>query len=237
MARGGANELLCAREFPHHGALGLEGCERAEILRQHLLLAAEAPADALRKHVDLAIEQSEQVANLLLGDERRLRACADVETSVLAQPGQRPVRLQMHVLGARGRVGHLVHGVGLGEAFVHTAELPVNIDIDVVAIGDALVVQDRRVRFHGGFRVEHGRQQLVIDFELPAAFFGRGLGFRHDGGNALADEADHIVEEVGVVGIDEMILMRRGRVELARHVLPGEHGDHTGHSHGRVALD
>ena len=57
------------------------------------------------------------------------------------------------------------------------------------------------------------------------------------GGDPLADEAHDIVEDVGVVGIDQMILVRRRRVELARHVLPGEHGDHARHGHRLVALD
>ena len=60
-------------------------------------------------------EQPEQIAELLLGDERRLRTGADVEAAVLAPPGDRAVRLQVDVLDARGRVGHLVDGVGLRE--------------------------------------------------------------------------------------------------------------------------
>ena len=147
------------------------------------------------------------------------------------------MRLEVHVLRAGSGIGHLVDGIGFGEACVHIAELSVNIDIDVVAIGDTLVVQDRSVRFHGGFRVEHGRQEFVVDLEPAATFFGRGLGFRHDGGDALAHEARDVVEEVGVVGIDEMVLVRGGRVELARYVLPGEHGDDAGHGQGRIALD
>ena len=38
-------------------------------------------------------------------------------------------------------------------------------------------------------------------------------------------------------GSTQMILVRRGRIELARHVLPGEHGDHAGHRESLVALD
>ena len=72
MTRRGADELLFARELPHHRAAGLERGERAQILRQHLLLAAEAAADALGEDMDLPVEQAEQIANLLLGDERRL---------------------------------------------------------------------------------------------------------------------------------------------------------------------
>ncbi len=49
------------------------------------------------------------------------------------------------------------------------------------------------------------------------------------GGDPLADEAGDVVEHIGVVGIDEMILVRRRAVEPARHVLPGEDGDHARH--------
>ena len=130
-----------------------------------------------------------------------------------------------------------MHGVGLGEAGRDAADLAVDFDIDVAARGAALVVQDRRVRLHGGFRVEHGRQHLVLDLERPAAVLGRALGLGDDGGNALADEAHHVVEDVGVVGIDEMILVRRGAVESPRHVLPGEHLDHAGNRQRRAAVD
>ena len=117
-----------------------------------------------------------------------------------------------------------------GEALLDAAELAVNVDIDIVAIGDALfVMQDGRAWLHGGLGVEHRRQKLVIDLELAAGFFGGAFRLGHDGRDPLADEADDIVEDIGVVGIDEMILMRRRRVELARHVLPGEHGDDAGH--------
>ena len=118
------------------------------------------------------------------------------------------------------------------------AELAVNVDIDVVAEGDALLfVQDRRARLHGNFRIEHRGQKLVFDLEQAAGFFRRCLGLGHAGRDPLADEAHDIVEDVGVVGIDQMILVRRRRVELARHVLPGEHGDHARHGHRLVALD
>jgi hypothetical protein len=75
------------------------------------------------------------------------------------------VRFEVHVLRPRGGIRHLVDGVGLFEALLYTAELAVNIDIDVVAEGHALFVQDRRIGLHGAFRIEHRRQQLVLDFE------------------------------------------------------------------------
>jgi len=237
MARGGADELLLTRVLPHHWAADLERSERAQILGDHLLLAAEAAADALGEDVDVAIEQAEQIAKLLLGNERRLRAGAHMQASVVATPGERAVRLKMHVLHPRGRIGHFMNGVGLPEAFLDAAELTMNVDIDVVSEGDALLVQNLSARLHGEFRVEHRGQELVVDLKAPAAFFGGALGLGHDRGHPLTDEAHDIVEHVGVVGIDQMILMRRGGVELARHVLPGEHGDHAGHRESLVALD
>ena len=64
------------------------------------------------------------------------------------------------------------------------------------------IVQQRCVRLHRGNRIEHRRQDLVSDVEQPAGLFGRGLGFGDHRGDALAYEADHVVEHVGVVRID-----------------------------------
>ena len=160
-----------------------------------------------------------------------------MQPAVVAPPGDGAVRLEMHMLRARGRVGHLVDGVGLLEALLDIAELAMNVDIDVVAEGHALVVQDWRVRLHGQFRIEHRRQQLVFDLQRPAGRFRRGFGLGRHRRDPLADEAHDIVEHVGVVGIDQVILVRRRRVELPRHVLPGEDGDDAGHGLRLVALD
>ena len=237
MARGGADELLSASELPHHRTAGLQRGERAQILGDHLLLAAKAPTDALGEDVDVAVEHPEQIAKLLLGDERRLRARPHMQPAIVAPPGDGAVRLQMHVLRPRGRIGHLVDGVGFGKTLLDAAELAVNVDIDIVAKGDALFVQDRRARLHGDFRIEHRRQELVVDLEQAAGLFRGGFGFGDHGGDPLADEADDIVEHVGIVRIDQMILMGRRGVELARHVLPGEDGDNAGNGKRVLALD
>src|SRR5262245_61596342 len=63
----------------------------------------------------------------------------------------------------------VVNGVGL-EALLDIAELAMNIDIDIVAEGDALLfMQDRRSRLHGELRVEYRGQKLVLDLELPGS--------------------------------------------------------------------
>ena len=126
-----ADELLLPRELPHHRPARLERGEDAEVLGQHLLLAAEAAADALGEDVDVAREQPEEVAELVLGDEGRLRAGADVKPAVVALPGHGAVGLHMHVLDAGRLVGHLVDGVGLAEAVLDAADLAVDVDVDV----------------------------------------------------------------------------------------------------------
>ena len=127
--------------------------------------------------------------------------------------------------------------VGLLEALRDAAELAVNVDVDVVVKGDAPVVQDGRARRHRRFRIEHGGKQLVVDLEQAAGLFRGGLGLGHDGRDPLPDEADDIVEDVGVVGIDEVVLVGRRAVEPARDILPGEDGDDARHRRGLVALD
>ena len=86
MARRGSDELFQAGELPHHGAARFQRGKRAEILGEHLLLGAEASADPFGEDVHLAVEQSEQITKLLLGDERRLRTRPDMQPAVLAPP-------------------------------------------------------------------------------------------------------------------------------------------------------
>ena len=101
-------------------------------------------------------------------------------------------------------------GIGFLEALLDTAELAMNVDIDVVAKGHAFF--SCRIGAPGSMAISGsntGGQELVVDLEQAAGFFRRALGLGHDGGDPLADEADNIVEHVGVVGIHEMILMGR----------------------------
>ncbi len=237
MARGGADELLLASELPFHRSAGLERREHAQILGDHLLLAAESAADALGEDVNVARAQTEQMAKLLLRDERRLRTGADMKPSVIASPGNRSVRLEVNVLNAGGGIGHLVHRIRGCEAIRYAADLAVDVDIDVPLLRPALVVQDGGIRRHGGDRIEDGGQDLVGDIKQPAGGLGGSLGLSDDRGDPLADEAHHVVENVGVVWIDQMVLVGRRAVEPAGNVLPGEDLDHARHRHGLVAAD
>src|SRR5262245_28093748 len=72
MARGGADELFFAREFTLHRPTSLQCCQHAEILGQHLLLAAKPAADPLCEDVHVPRAQTKDVTELVLGNERRL---------------------------------------------------------------------------------------------------------------------------------------------------------------------
>ena len=160
----GADELVLARPFPLHGTTDLHRGEQDEVFRDHLLLAAEAAADALGEDVEIAGPEAHQVAELLLGRERSLGAGADVPAPVLALPGDRTVRLEMDVLHARRRVGHLVDGVGFLEALGDVADLAMQVAVDIAAVGDdVLVVQQRGTGLHGKDRIEDGREEFILD--------------------------------------------------------------------------
>ena len=120
-----------------------------------------------------------------------------------------------------------VDDVGFLEALGHVADLALQGAEEVAVLGHhlVLVVQDGRARLQRRHGIEHCRQDLVLDLQRPAAGLGRAFGLGDHHGNALACEAGDVVQHVGVVGIDEMILVQRGAVEPARHVLPGVGGN------------
>src|SRR5690349_2778742 len=101
MARGCADELFLARELPFDRPANLEDRQDAEILRYHLLLAAKATTHPLRENVELARVESKNMAELLLYNERSLRAGADMNPAVVTPPCDRTVRFQVDMLDPR----------------------------------------------------------------------------------------------------------------------------------------
>jgi hypothetical protein len=139
--------------------------------------------------------------------ERHLRAGTDVKFPIVIDPADGGERFQMCVLHARHVISAFMNGVGRGKARLDIAdtafdfgdEIAFRIDHGVVR---GLIVDHRRAGAHGDFRIKHRRQHLVVDLEAPAAFFGGGLGFGDHRGDALADEADHVVQHHGVFRVD-----------------------------------
>ena len=81
------DELLLPRELQLDRPAGPQRRQRDDVLDQHLLLAAEAAADALAEHPHLGRVEIEQIAQRPAGQERHLRAGADVQPpSASSQP-------------------------------------------------------------------------------------------------------------------------------------------------------
>jgi len=233
MARRRRRELFGTGVFPHDGASRFDRSEYRQILGDHFLFAAEAAADALGEHVNVALIHTEEIREFGLDDERRLRTRPHLEASVVASPRERRVGFEMDVLHAAGGIRPFVHDLGRFEAGGNTANFAVKIEVDV-RLGThsagiaALIVEHRRTGFHCAFGIEDVRQHFVIDFERAAALFGRAFVFGNDRRDALTDEPHDVVEDVHVVGIDQMIFVQRRAVELTRNVFPRVHVDDAG---------
>ncbi len=122
-------------------------------------------------------------------------------------------------------VGGLVDHVGRFESCRDVANVAVNLEQNILpwapdARLGAFVVEDGRAFAHCFFGIEDRRQHLVVDLDLAASLFRRAFSFRDDRRDPLADKTHHVVEEVRVIGIDVIIVMRGGREQQARHILP-----------------
>ena len=90
----------------------------------------------------------------------------------------------------------------------------------------SFVVEDRGARQHRLFGIEHGGQNFVIHLGYAAALFRGCFGLGDDGGDPLADEAHDVVEHVGVVGVDQVIVVQavvKGRRGTSSQVKPRGH--------------
>ncbi len=242
MAGSRADELLLAGELELHRPSGPQGRQRDDVLDQHLLLAAEAAADAVAVDPHGGRREVEQGAQRAAGEERGLRARAHVEVAVAVEPGHRAVGFEMGVLDALSDVGRFVNEVGGGEALLDVADMAVDLGEDVArGIVDARlppdVVDHRRAGRHRRLGIEYGGQHLVVDDEAPAAFLRRGFAVGDHRSDALAGKADHVVEDDGIVGVVAVELVPRRGEAARRRVLPGEHGDDPGHGERLLVAD
>ena len=151
MPRRGRDELLLAGQFEFDRPSGLQRGERQNVLDEHLLLAAEAAADAFAEHPHLVGRQIEEVGQRAPRQERHLRAGADVQDAVGIDPGEAAMGFQRGVLDALGGEGALIGDGGLRQRGRDIAEFAVGFGDDIaLRIGDAvfrrLVAVDRRAR-------------------------------------------------------------------------------------------
>jgi hypothetical protein len=84
-------------------------------------------------------------------------------------------------------------------------------------------VQQRSAGCHRLHGIEHGGQRLVLDRHRGGRELRLAGGVGDHGGDALAGEPDHGVEQPGVVGVVLGMLVASARVELVRRVVGGQH--------------
>ena len=87
-----------------------------------------------------------------------------------------------------------------------------------------------RVFAHGGDRIEHGRQRLVVDLDLLQGLVGDLLGDRRHRRDAVAG-VEHVVVD------QHRLVLERGAEGIDRNFLAGEHRHHAGHGLGRTGVD
>ena len=152
------------------------------VLDEHFLLAAEPAADALAEHPHLVGRQIERVGQRAPGQERHLRAGADIEDSVGIDPGEAAMGFQRGVLHPLRREGALIGDGGLRQRSRDIAEFAMDFRDDIAGrVGDAVfvrlvAVQHGRIRRNRGGGIDHRRQDFVLDLEPAAAFLGGGFG-------------------------------------------------------------
>ena len=78
---------------------------------------------------------------------------------------------------------------------------------------------------------------LLTPDEGTGTCLGCAHRFRYDGGNPLPDEAHHVIQDAGVVGIVRVVLVLGGGEELLRGVFMSENGHDPRHGERRRLVD
>lgn len=128
-------------------------------------------------------------------------------------------------------------GVGFFEPHFDTTDLAVDVDIDVPVRLVTFVMKKRLTRLHRLFGIEDCRKKFVLDVEQTARRFGGTDGFGDNGGDPLPGKADNIVEDIGIVRIDQVVFVGRCAVEPTRDILPGKDANNSGNGHGPAAVN
>ncbi len=76
-------------------------------------------------------------------------------------------------------------------------------------VGVESFVDDRRALAQRLLRIDDGRKRIEIETDQLSRVFRRMTTLGHDDGNGLADMADLVVGEKGLLGVDELVLDQR----------------------------
>ena len=98
--------------------------------------------------------------------------------------------------------------IGLGKAALDVSVVPARVrrhvrvlllPLDPSRVLGEVRVQRRGVGGHGGERIQHGLELLVLDLDQAQRLLGDAEAVSGDGGDLLAGEADHVAREHGDV--------------------------------------
>lgn len=98
-------------------------------------------------------------------------------------------------------------------------------------------MEDRGIWLHRDQRVENRGQNFVVHPDFPTCGFCSGFAFGDDRNHPLAHKANDVVENIGVVGVDQVILMRGGAEKATRNILPGKNLDNARDGQRRLDVD
>src|ERR1700730_1515082 len=130
-----------------------------------------------------------------------------------------------------------MNGVGCREPFLDAANLTMDFGIDITLRLAPFMVEDRGIRLHRDRRVENRGQNFVIHPDFATGGFCSSFALSNDRNDPLAHEANEVVENVGVVGVDQVILMYGSAEKAAGNILPGKNLDNTRDGQRRLGVN
>ena len=190
---GGAEDVLPAHRHLDR-PVGFPGQHDGERFQIDIVLAAEPAPELGRDHPDLRDVHLQQLGALRADDEVALGGCVNLDLAVLGVAGERSLGLDIPLMHRLGVELALDDEVRFGEAFLHVALGEVE-DLGEVgrlfrcrldALGNLFLVQQRRVVRHRLHRVDHVRQDLVIDLDELDGLARDGVRGRGDRGDRMA---------------------------------------------------
>ena len=232
MPRPARHELFLTREFQADRAVGGDRQMTDDVLDQHLLLDAESPTDAGFDDSNLLHRQSEQWSDHTPHVERHLCRRGDDEPFVAVPRRDRNVGLDRCLLDLMDAHRLLEHAVGGREAVCDVSGLCFDVMNEVVGgvvrpfhvrlvVDDRCTIEDRLVL------IEYRGEHFVRDVDQIDGGERDLLRVGGDGGNAVTDETDAVVEADLVVGERVRVALSARRVSNAGHVAVMDDGMHT----------
>ena len=173
------DDALFTRPHDFHRSPCLDRRQRQNDLHRNIFAPAKGPPDGGMAHHHLVVGNTESVGNLLAFFVHPLARTNDLDATIGPHKAQSGFGLQIGMFLRLGTIGRFDNDIGLRKAGLDVAireGIAVqHVGMDVtLAIGEAKLVgvENGRVGLHGGKRVGHDGQRVIVHLDE----FGRGLG-------------------------------------------------------------